>query len=128
VLKQKTDHQVSGKGNRFVDSPLFYHESVYFSDGCVIITSSIKQEVNMAELSKEQKREIVCNSKILQILAEIEELEREIEASSAAWDDGTDPFAMAACDPSDQFMKGERISQLIRELKMEKDKSSEVNV
>jgi hypothetical protein len=70
----------------------------------------------------------MCNSKILQILAEIEELEREIEASSAAWDDGTDPFAMAACDPSDQFMKGERISQLIRELKMEKDKSSEVNV
>lgn len=65
----------------------------------------------------------MCNSKILQIVSEIEELERELEASSAAWEDGTDPFAMAACDPSDQFVKGKRISQLIQELKAVKGDS-----
>jgi hypothetical protein len=76
VLKQKTDHQVSGKGNRFVDSPLFYHESVYFSDGCVIITSSIKQEVNMAELSKEQKREIAAAKRVAREAAQVEAREK----------------------------------------------------
>ena len=55
--------------------------------------------------------------RIREILNEIEDLEKELDDSSKAWEDGTDPFAMAACDPSDQFEKNETLSLLKTELK-----------
>lgn len=41
----------------------------------------------------------------------IDELKAEIDAGEKAWEAGDDPFEMAGCDPSDQYVKGEQIDE-----------------
>lgn len=55
--------------------------------------------------------------RIRELINQIEDLEEELDNSSKAWEDGTDPFAMASCDPSDQFVKSETLSLMRTELK-----------
>ena len=56
--------------------------------------------------------------RIREILDEIEQLESDIESGHIAWhDEDGDPDAMAECDPSDQYCKGEEIGELVKELK-----------
>lgn len=49
---------------------------------------------------------------MMDLVREIQELKDDISAGEKAWDEGSDPFEMAGCDPSDQFVKGEQISEL----------------
>jgi hypothetical protein len=49
---------------------------------------------------------------MMEIVREIQDLKDEISSGEKAWEEGSDPFEMAGCDPSDQFVKGEQISEL----------------
>ena len=42
---------------------------------------------------------------------DIEDLEKKMSAGVKAWEDGSDPCAMADCDPSDQFRIGEELAE-----------------
>jgi len=53
---------------------------------------------------------------VRELLEEIEELERELEYMSDAWD-GDDPCEAAASDPGLQYEKEEEIESKIEELK-----------
>lgn len=55
-------------------------------------------------------------SRVDEINDEIKSLNREIQAGSDAWEEGGDPDAMASCDPSDQYCKGEEVEELKKEL------------
>ncbi len=55
--------------------------------------------------------------RIREIIREIEFLENEIKAGEHAWTESADEFAMAGCDPSDQYIKGQEIDSLKVELK-----------
>lgn len=58
----------------------------------------------------------VKTSSIRTLLDEIDALEADIQGGAQAWSDGEDSFAMAACDPSDQYVKGEQISELWKQV------------
>ncbi len=51
------------------------------------------------------------------IRKDIKELHDSISHGVQAWEDGEDECAMAECDPSDQYCKGEEIEELQNELK-----------
>lgn len=58
--------------------------------------------------------------KLIWMLEDIIEKQEELEAGARAWaDEDGDPCAMAACDPSDQFLLEEEIEQLWKEFKAE---------
>lgn len=58
--------------------------------------------------------------KLIWMLEDIIEKQEELEAGARAWyEEDSDPCAMAACDPSDQFLLGEEIEQLWKEFKEE---------
>lgn len=50
--------------------------------------------------------------RIRALLDEIDTLESERNRGASAWQDGSDPFAMAECDPSDQFLISEELQEL----------------
>lgn len=54
--------------------------------------------------------------RVEEIMDQIKTLKREIQAGSDAWEEGEDECAMAECDPSDQYCKGEEIDELQQEL------------
>lgn len=55
-------------------------------------------------------------ARVEEINREIKQLSKEINDGAQAWEDGTDPFEMAGCDPSDQFCKSMEIEELEAEL------------
>lgn len=58
--------------------------------------------------------------KLIWMLEDILEKEKELDAGIAAWsDEDGDPCDQAACDPSDQYIIGREIEDLWKEFKQE---------
>lgn len=58
--------------------------------------------------------------KLIWMLEDILEKEKELQAGINAWnDEGADPCDQAACDPSDQYILGEELEGLWEEFKKE---------
>lgn len=45
------------------------------------------------------------------------DLESRIEEGKSAWGEGTDEFAMAGCDPSDQYELSSELEGVLNEIK-----------
>lgn len=57
--------------------------------------------------------------KLIWMLEDILEKEKELQEGIRVWEEGEDQCSMAACDPSDQFLIGEEIERMWREFKDE---------